>query len=159
MFLRTAQIKLKTVVGKKIRMSLQGNRAAELWKSFMPQLKDITNRVGTDLYSVEVYEPGFFTAFDPSKEFEKWAGVEVADGDQTAAGMEVLTIPTGQYAVFQHRGPASEAEKTYGYIFRVWLPSSGYTLDDRPHFAVMGGGYRKDDPESEEEIWIPVRPK
>ena len=58
---------------------------------------------------------------------------------------------------FLHRGPASEGMKTYQYIFQTWLPVSGYRLDDRPHFAVMGEKYKKEDPDSEEEIWVPVK--
>ena len=49
--------------------------------------------------------------------------------------------------------------KTYGFIFNDWLPSSKYVLDTRPHFAVMGSKYRNNDPDSEEELWIPVKVK
>jgi hypothetical protein len=30
-------------------------------------------------------------------------------------------------------------------------------LDDRPHFEVLGSKYRNNDPESEEETWIPTK--
>ena len=73
--------------------------------------------------------------------------------------METLVIPRGLYAVFIHKGPASEGEKTYRNIFETWLPGSSYDIDSRPHFAVMGEKYKKDDPDSEEEIWIPVKNK
>lgn len=46
----------------------------------------------------------------------------------------------------------------FRYIFGTWLPASGYVLDDRPHFEVLGPGYRPDDPEAEEDIFIPIRP-
>lgn len=42
-------------------------------------------------------------------------------------------------------------------IFGVWLPASGYTLDRRPHFEVLGEKYKNADPNSEEEIWIPIK--
>jgi len=32
-------------------------------------------------------------------------------------------------------------------------------LDNRPHFEVLGEKYKNGDPESEEEIWIPVKEK
>jgi len=32
-------------------------------------------------------------------------------------------------------------------------------LDDRPHFEVLGDKYKNADPDSEEEIWIPIRTK
>jgi AraC family transcriptional regulator len=65
----------------------------------------------------------------------------------------------GLYAIFLHKGPASQGLKTYNYIFLNWLPESGYVLDDRPHFAIMGPKYLHEDPASEEEIWIPVKAK
>jgi AraC family transcriptional regulator len=61
------------------------------------------------------------------------------------------------YAVFTHRGPASTFARTAGYIYGVWLPASDYMLDARPHLAVMGPDYDPQDPEAEEEVWVPVR--
>ncbi len=103
--------------------------------------------------------PGFFDNFNPDKEFEKWAAVEVEDFNGVPDEMETLKTPGGLYAVFLHKGPARKGVETYQYIFRTWLPNSTYLLDNRPHFAVMGIKYKKDSPDSEEELWIPVKPK
>lgn len=142
--------------GNRLMMSFAENRTGELWQSFMPRRKEIANVAGTELYSMEVYPPGFFEAFDPNTEFEKWAAVQVSSFEGLPEGLETLTVPAGQYAVFIHRGPASEAIITYTYIFQTWLPRSEFALDARPHFAVMGEKYKNEDPDSEEEIWIPV---
>lgn len=149
----------KILIGRKTRMSFAENRTRELWQSFMPRRKEIPNVVNTYLYSVEQYDPYFFDSFDPGAEFIKWAAVEVSGTDEVPDNIEVLILPTGLYAVFIHRGPASKGVETYEYIFRTWLPASAYALDDRPHFALMGDKYRPEDPDSEEDIWIPVRPK
>jgi AraC family transcriptional regulator len=125
----------------------------------MPYRKDIKNFKGKELYSAEVYEQRYFENFNPQKEFEKWAAVEVTDIESIPEDMELLVSPRGLYAIFIHSGPASEGLKTYQYIFGTWLPGSEYTLDERPHFAVMGEKYKGDDPSSEEEIWIPVKQK
>jgi len=61
-------------------------------------------------------------------------------------------------AMFLYRGPASAFGQVIGQIFGQWLPNSGYSLDDRPHFEVLPKGYRMDDPNAEEEIWIPIKP-
>ncbi len=142
----------------RLPMSFTNIKTFELWRSFMPRRKEIQHIVGTELYSAEVYEPGFFDRFNPAATFDKWAAVEVSDWNNIPEGMETLTFE-GLYAVFLHRGPASAAEKTYRYIFTEWLPQSEFILDDRPHFAVMGAQYKKDDPDSEEEIWMPVKAK
>jgi len=140
-------------------MSFTKNRTYELWRSFMPRRKEIQNSVGTELYSIEVYPPLFYDNFNPDSEFEKWAAVEVSDFQTIPGEMETLTSPQGLYAVFVHKGPASEGPKTYQYIFTKWLPISDFQLDNRPHFAIMGEKYKSEDPGSEEELWIPIKPK
>lgn len=145
--------------GKRIRMSLSDNKTAELWRSFMPRRKEISNTIGQELYSIEVYGPQFFNRFDPSAEFEKWAAVEVTHFDLIPSEMETLASPGGLYAIFLYKGPASAIPGMYQYIFGTWLPDSGFSLDDRPHYAIMGDKYRNDDPASEEQLCIPVRPK
>ena len=149
----------KRFVGKRLTMSFTIDKTMELWKSFMPRRKEIINTVGKELYSVEIYEPSYFTNFDADKKFDKWAVVEVTDFDSVPHEMESFLSPKGLYAVFIHRGPASKGPETYHYIFDTWLPGSDFLVDNRPHFAVMGDKYKGDDPDSEEEVWIPVKLK
>jgi len=73
--------------------------------------------------------------------------------------METFTIPAGMYAVFLYKGTPAEFGPTFNYIFNTWLPGSAYEADDRPHFEVLGEKYKNNDPESEEEIWVPIRLK
>jgi AraC family transcriptional regulator len=149
----------KKLIGKHISMSFIQNKTFQLWNSFMPKRKEIKNQIGTDLYSLEVFPAGHFDNFDPNNLFQKWAAIEVEAFNELPAEMETLLIPTGLYAVFIHKGPASEGHKTYHSIFVEWLPKSAYTVDDRPHFAIMGEKYLNEDPNSEEEIWIPIKSK
>ena len=146
----------KTFVGKKLDMSFAENKTAELWRSFMPMRKEIENSVGIELYSIEVFPPGFFIGFSPQTTFEKWAAVEVPHGSHCPESMQQIGIGEGLYAVFTHRGPASSGPVTYQYIFQTWLPNSDFELDNRAHFAVMDERYKQEDPSSEEELWIPV---
>jgi AraC family transcriptional regulator len=138
-------------------MSFADNKTKDLWQSFMPRRSEITNRLGNEFYSLEVYDdPHHFRNFDPGREFDKWAAVAVSDARQVPAGMELLTVPAGSYAVFPYKGDQQQAERVYRQIFQEWLPQSGYTLDHRPHFAVMGEKYKNNSADSEEEIWIPI---
>ena len=84
---------------------------------------------------------------------------EVTDFDNVPAELETVTVPSGLYAVFTHKGDASTAAKTFEYIFTNWLPNSDYLLDNRPHFEILGEKYKNNDPTSEEEIWIPIQLK
>lgn len=149
----------KKLAGKHRSMSLAQDKTRELWRDFMTARNDIPKRIGTVFYSMQVHTPGYFDDFNPLRSFEKWACAEVSDFDALPAGMEGFTLPGGLYAVFLHKGAAPTAARTFQYIFGIWLPNSGYTLDHRPHFEMIGEKYKNDDPESEEEIWIPVRKK
>jgi AraC family transcriptional regulator len=149
-------IEPKKLLGICLEMSLAENRTIELWRSFMPRLKEIETRVGADLFSLQVYDKNYFQQFNPGRVFEKWALVEVKNFSMIPDVMEPFELQGGLYAVFQHKGMGTEI---FQQIFSEWLPKSGYSLDDRPHFEILGEKYIQGSPDSEEEIWIPVKKK
>lgn len=138
--------------------SMTNNRTGLLWRSFMPKRNEIAGALSTDRYSLQVYPSGYFKRFDAEAEFEKWALVEVEDDAAVPDGMEAFHLPGGMYAVFHYTGSSADT-RIFNYIFSEWLPASDYVLDDRPHFEVLGEKYRNNDPASEEDIWIPIKPK
>jgi len=150
------ELKPKKLLGVNLTMSLAENRTTELWRSFMPRLNEIETRIGTDLFSLQVYDEDYFLQFDPANEFEKWALAEVKNFSAIPDEMEPFELPGGLYAVFQHKGMGTEI---FQYIFGVWLLKSEYVLDNRPHFEILGEKYKQGSPDSEEEIWIPVKSK
>lgn len=158
---RIEQLPQKKLVGKRIRTTQAENHTVELWRAFMPRRKEIKNTVGTDLFSVQFFDPSLaLDQFGPDTPFDKWAAVEVAEFSEVPEGMETLALENGPYAVFVHRGPVSAAPQTFGYIYGTWLPASVYEADNRrAHFAVMGEKYAPESPDSEEEIWVPVQTK
>lgn len=137
-------------------MSFAQNRTGELWQSFMPQRHEIKNRLNQDLISMQIYPAQF--NFQPGIAFTKWAVAEVSDFDNIPDGMESFTLAAGLYAVFEYKGRNTDTA-IFQYIFGTWLPASKYVLDNRPHFELLGAKYKNNDPESEEEIWIPIKPK
>lgn len=141
-------------------MNLANNKTFDLWSSFMPKRKEIQNNISTDLISMQVYNSTYsFDNFDINAYFEKWAVVEVADFESIPNGMESFVLEGGLYAVFDYKGNGSDAAQTFQYIFQTWLPNSNYKLDNRPHFELLGAKYKNNDPNSEEEIWIPIKIK
>lgn len=140
-----------------MEMSFNHNKTFELWKSFMPRRKEIAEGMNDLLYSVQVYYTTFdIINFNPDEKFVKWATVEIPSQAKIPEGMNELIISGGVYAVFRHRGAGKTAPATYQFIFGTWLPNSGYRLDNRPHLEVLGDKYKNDDPDSEEEMWIPI---
>ena len=152
------KLKEKKLVGKRLTMSLVDNKTAELWKSFMSKRGEITTILTNDLISMQVYSLGYFEDFRLVNKFEKWAVVEVSDFQAIPDELETFILTEGLYAVFAYKGSSTD-NSIFQYIFGVWLPNSDYNLDNRPHFEILGEKYKNADPDSEEEIWIPVRKK
>jgi AraC family transcriptional regulator len=146
----------KKLVGKRLRMSLANNRTSELWRSFMPERGKIQNKVSVELISMCVYNEALSN--DPHQQFDKWAAIEVSNFDHLPREMESFLLKEGLYAVFDYKGLSTD-NRIFIYIFTEWLPNVNYVLDNRPHFEILGDKYKNNDPESEEEIWIPIQPK
>jgi AraC family transcriptional regulator len=153
---RIVALTSKKLIGKHITMTLADNQTFKLWQSFMSRRRDIKNHLTNELISLQIYReplrPGDF-----NQEFEKWAAVEVPNFESVPNEMETLTLQDGLYAVFDYKGPNTDS-RIFNYIFETWLPNSKYILDNRPHFEVLGDKYKNEDPNSEEEIWIPIKP-
>lgn len=156
---RIETITEKKLVGKRLSMSFADNQTFRLWQSFMSRRKEVSKTLKNELISMQVYPQSFdFTFSDIKVGFDKWAAVEVTDFDMVPDEMETYILAAGLYAVFDYNGLSSDA-KIFQYIFGIWLPNSDYSIDNRPHFEILGEKYRNDDPASEEEIWIPIKPK
>ena len=153
---RIETLKEKKLIGKRLKMSLANDRTLELWRSFMPERAKIQNKLSTELISMRVYHQPL--QMDVHQEFDKWAAVEVSDFSSIPDGMENFVLDEGLYAVFNYKGLNTDI-RMFVYIFTEWLPASNYLLDNRPHFEILGDKYKNNDPESEEEIWIPIQLK
>ncbi len=151
------QVSNTLVAGLRKPMSLTNDTTFLLWSSFMPRRREITQNVNSSLISMTVYDSNFnINQFTPNTQFDKWACVEITTTENLPNEFETYTIPAGTYAVFVFKGLPQMAPQFFQKIFMEWLPNLGYKLAEGPHFAVMGEKYKNNDPESEEEIFIPI---
>ena len=146
----------KVLVGIHQDMSVADNQTLSLWRRFMGRRHEIENQVSDELYSLQLYPTGYFQRFDPTAVFTKWAALEVSTTENIPGNMHVFDLASGLYAVFHYKGMPGNPE-IFQYIYGEWLQGSGYMLDQRPHFEILGRHYKPDHPDSEEEIWIPIR--
>ncbi|WP_396600492.1 GyrI-like domain-containing protein [Algibacter sp. R77976] len=156
---RIELIKQKKLIGHSISMSLTDNKTFDLFTGFMPKRKQISNALSDDKFEVMIYDSLHFKNFNPNKTFIKWATLEVSDFNTIPEGMKDLTIENGLYAIFKYRGFAKNFGGFMNYVFTEWFPQSEYTLDNRPHFNVLGDKYIKNNPNSEEDVYIPIKKK
>lgn len=148
-------LKPKKLVGFKTEMSLVDNKTHQLWATFMPRRKEISNHVDDHLFSLQVYGENHFEKFNLHNIFQKYALAEVSDYLSIPEGMLSYDLEGGMYAVFHHKGLPDP--NVFQYIYGKWIPNSQYMLDNRPHFELLGPKYRNNDPTSEEDIWIPIK--
>ncbi|MBO6880269.1 GyrI-like domain-containing protein [Winogradskyella sp.] len=148
---RIVTIQEKRLIGMKSHMLRhQMESIISLWKQFMPRKSEVSDWVNGELIAMQEYEDlGNF-----NKPFEIWACAEVSEINNIPEGMMSYTIPSGLYAVFLHKG--MDAGATYQRIMTKWLPNSGYQIDDRPHFQIMGSKYKNGSPDSEEDFYVPI---
>ena len=158
---RIETINEKKLIGRRAGMTLAADNTKELWQYIMPRRSEIRNNLNEELLSVQLFNAyPDFKGFDHDSVFEKWAAIEVADFSEVPEGFEMFTLPAGLYAIFHYKGAANAPGDTLYSIFTSWFPASAYNVDnDRPHFAVMGDKYKGNDPDSEEDICIPIKPK
>lgn len=150
----------KKLAGLSIELSLSNDTTASLWQKLMPRRSEFINRVGDSYYSMQVYPTDFsMKDFTPQTLFTKWAAVEVDSFDNIPDNMETYLLKGGVYAVFRYKGLPQGFPKLLQYIYQEWLPNSNYILDSREHFEVLGKDYKRNDPSSEEDVYIPVKAK
>lgn len=146
------------LAGLRTTTSFSQMNTISLWQKFMPVRMSVQQRENDLVYSIDIYPEGFFSGpVQFERQFDKWAAMNWKDSVKLPDDWEYLTIPAGLYAVFHFRGNQQNAPEFYRNIFMQWLPEAGYVTDDRPHFALMGEKYKNGDPNSEEDIWVPVR--
>ena len=142
-------------IGKNLSFTYADYRVFELWSNFMPRRKEIQNTIGSEVYNIQINPDNF--DFQPNTPFTKWAAVTVSILDFIPDRMEALEIQEGLYAVFNYKGDQSNVAAFFNSIYTEWLPSSDYELGNHPQFEILGEKYKNNDPNSEEEIWIPIK--
>ena len=148
----------KKIVGLHITTSSANNTTPAMWRQFMPRRKEITNTISDELISMQVFDTSIpFADFDANTPFTNWAAVEVNSFNDVPLGMETHTIQGGKYAVYMYKGDLKKYFETRQYIMFTWLPQNGYQLDDREYFEILDERYKNGHPESEEEVWIPIK--
>lgn len=120
------------------------------WQRFNAYFGKVPGQVGGVAYGV-----GYNA--DEAGNFDYLCGVEVTDFSALPAEFSRVRIPAQRYAVFSHREHVSTIRRTMNTIWNQWLPASGHTPADAPHFERYD---EKFDPSSGMgglEIWLPLK--
>ncbi|WP_373898241.1 GyrI-like domain-containing protein [Haloimpatiens sp. FM7315] len=141
------------IIGMKYFGKNQKDEIKALWNQFYNRKEEIQNKIEGSKYY------GICQLFSGSSKFSYIASVIVKNTECIPKEMVSKIIPCSQYAVFSHKGSLNSLGQTYGYIYGVWLPNSGYEHSTLPDIEEYIGEYYNC--ENHEEciinIYIPIR--
>lgn len=121
-------------------------------EEFRTRAAEISNRVGTETYLVQVYPNEPFTH---ETRYKVIIGVKVEVLEKIPQGMIGHTLPAGPYAKVTHHGPESELYKTYDYI-NTWIPKSG-RRNGGHDFEIWDERYKPESPDNVIDLHVAVR--
>lgn len=118
-----------------------------------------------EYYQNEIYKkaPGYLGVCAQEKDgaggFLYGIGCDADDVKEVPEGFRIIRIPAYTWAIFRCTGPTPDAiQKTWGDIYREWLPATAYELiPDYDIENYLPGDNTSDDYVS--EIWLPVKEK
>jgi AraC family transcriptional regulator len=139
-----------TVVGLKYRGKNENNEIPQVWQALGPRTGEIASMADdTAAYGISAnmdMETG---------EFDYIAGFEVSSAVDVPQGMVAFEVPGGKYAVFTTTLP--KIGETFHEAYHTWLPQAGYQPAGSPEFEVYDEQFNPQDPDSEFDLYIPVK--
>ena len=151
---RTITIEEASLCGYTTETSLLQDQTAMLFRQLMIWRKDSQEYREQPVYDIKIYPQDYFSAFNPSRSFKKWAAVQQIT-DITPAGQRQFTLTGGAYLCFTSDDRVSA--QFFQELYSSWLPQSQYELDDRPHFDKIWPDPAQRGSVLKEEIYIPVK--
>lgn len=92
------------------------------------------NVIGPDTKFLGIYHDDPETT--PASELRSDACFTVDESFQPEGGVKVMTIPSGTYAVYQHKGPYEELGNAWGLFCGKLLPEAGFKVREAPCFEI-----------------------
>lgn len=122
----------------------------DLWDKFIPEIGKIPGQKSEVTY-------GICCNPDGKGGFEYIAGVEISKLDDLPDKYRWVEVQPQHYAVFEHKGSLDQLPQTFQYIWKTWLPQSGYQAADAPEFERYSEDFNPKLNTGVLEIWLPLQ--
>ncbi|WP_309676225.1 GyrI-like domain-containing protein [Pseudomonas sp.] len=122
----------------------------DLWEKFIPEMGKIPGQKNEVTY-------GICCNPDGKGGFEYIAGVEISKLDDLPEKYRWVEVLPQHYAVFEHKGSLDQLPQTFQYIWKTWLPQSGYQAADAPEFERYSEDFNPKLNTGVLEIWLPLQ--
>ncbi|SFK97745.1 Predicted transcriptional regulator YdeE, contains AraC-type DNA-binding domain [Paenibacillus sp. 1_12] len=137
------------------------NTIAQLWGRFGKRIPEIADQLGWRSYGLMLQEPNN----GPDAPFKYTAAVQIRQDGDIPEGMTRFEVPSARYLVITHRGTLDGITDVFKHFWGQWLPNSVYEYDGgtrtgKYEFEFYDQRYtRQDDPNSEIDVYFPIRDK
>ncbi|MEN6357589.1 MAG: AraC family transcriptional regulator [Armatimonadota bacterium] len=130
---------------------------SSMWGDFIPRIHEIQGKI----------QPGVMLGVcgDSHEDgsFRYVAGYEVDDDAPVPDGMTIFDVPAATYAVVTQHGELSDEKSGLGaalnFVYREWLPTSGYQRADTPDLEWYDERFRPGQEDSEMDVYTPIVPE
>lgn len=138
------------VIGMHYHGRNEQNEIFQMWQALgarMPEIPQVINpEIAYGLSDNVDHDTG---------EFDYVAGLEVREGTALPEGMVQWEVAGGTYAVFPCTLPT--LGEVFDAVYSTWLPKSGYQRADGPEVERYDEHFDPQDPDSQLEVFIPIR--
>jgi AraC family transcriptional regulator len=128
--------------------------AIRLWRRFFRELRGLSGIVPGRLYGIG--RSAAVGRLEEGGSYLYMACAEVTPDRTLPDGFSVRTIPAALYAVFRYAGPVRTVRDVHAWIYRSWLPASGYRPVHDFAFERFPAANRRDGAETFLEVCLPV---
>ena len=145
-----------TVVGLSQCVERVDDSTEALWAQLSARFQEITNAdpdTGFGVHSREGSEGQYLVGMALRGTIKGEKVPEVPEG------MTAYSFNTHAYAVFPHHGSISCLSRTIDWIFKDWLPESGYQKAGEYYFELYDDRFQPGSEDSILFIFVPVRQK
>ena len=153
---RIVSLPAMRVVGMEYVGKNENAEIAAMWGVFVPRIGEVQGRTSPRValgVCGDAREDGSFRYV---------AGCEVRADAAVPDGMTVFDVPAATYVVVTQRGPLNDKERGLGaalnYVYRNWLPQSGYQDTDTPDLEWYDERFHGDQEESAMDVYTPIVP-
>lgn len=138
------------VVGMEWNRKISAGEIQQMWEHFLTREHELLPYNLEPEHSYGICIPG------PDGDFSYIAGLRT-DGKRVPQGMQFITVPPQQYAVFTHFGSVSRIGETMELIYRKWLPLHGLEPTSGIDFELYDERFAgADNEKSQLDLYIPI---
>ncbi len=153
---RIVDLDALTLIGLPFYGDSSDGKFGQTWERFVESEPLVTKRLNDKIYfGVEFFGP----EVSRTNQWMYFAAIAVSDLEEIPDILFGKMLPAAKYAVFTVKGGVAKINEVFQYAYKEWLPASGYEAAYPFDFERYDERYKGSVPDSEIDLYIPIKPK